>query len=179
MLPADYKFDIRVVESVSKSDNTLTLETSQGSMCNLFRNTSFTLSTNENTRSVDANGQPIITPVAIGYYDANGKYVEVYNQFKPTTHTTHTINTELWSFNMNWDGATLYEGKGGRLWWEKCAFDAGLNGVFNFDFGEQPGGILGKVQIYLCATTMRIVPHLRTIEFWSIMLFQQRSISLL
>ena len=145
VLPADYKFDIRVVESVSKSDNTLTLETSQGSMCNLFRNTSFTLSTNENTRSVDANGQPIITPVAIGYYDANGKYIETYNQLKPSTLSTHTISTALWSFNMNWNGATLYEGKGGRLWWEKCAFDAGLNGVFNFDFGEQPGGILGKV----------------------------------
>ena len=145
VLPADYKFDIRVVESVSKSDNTLTLETSQGSMCNLFRNTSFTLSTNENTRSVDANGQPIITPVAIGYYDVNGKYIETYNQLKPSTLSTHTISTALWSFNMNWNGATLYEGKGGRLWWEKCAFDAGLNGVFNFDFGEQPGGILGKV----------------------------------
>lgn len=145
VLPADYKFDIRVVESVSKSDNTLTLETSQGSMCNLFRNTSFTLSTNENTRSVDANGQPIITPVAIGYYDANGKYIETYNQLKPSTLSTHTISTALWSFNMDWNGATLYDGKGGRLWWEKCAFDAGLNGIFNFDFGEQKGGVLGKL----------------------------------
>lgn len=145
VLPADYKFDIRVVESVSKSDNTLILETSQGSMCNLFRNTSFTLSTNENTRSVDANGQPIITPVAIGYYDVNGKYIETYNQLKPSTLSTHTISTAPWSFNMGWNGATLYEGKGGRLWWEKCAFDAGLNGIFNFDFGEQIGGVLGKL----------------------------------
>ena len=144
VLPADYKFDIRVVESVSKSDNTLTLETSQGSMCNLFRNTSFTLSINENTRSVDANGRPI-TPVAIGYYDVNGKYIETYNQLKPSTLSTHTISTALWSFNMGWNGATLSEGKGGRLWWEKCAFDAGLNGIFNFDFGEQIGGVLGKL----------------------------------
>lgn len=145
VLPADYKFDIRVIESVSKHNNTLTLATSQGNMCNLFRNTSFTLSTNGNTRATSVKGQPVITPVAMGYYDESGQYIEVYNKLKPMKFSSHTINTTLWSFHKDYNGATLYEGKGGRLWWEKCAFDAGLDGIFNFDFGSRTGGILGIV----------------------------------
>ena len=39
VLPSEYGYDIRVVESVSVNGNTLNLQTSQGNMCNLFRNT--------------------------------------------------------------------------------------------------------------------------------------------
>lgn len=146
VLPADYQFDIRVVESVSTSDNSVTLATTKGNMCNLFRNTSFTLSTNGDTRAEGVDGRPIITPVAMGYLDEEGNYIEVYNVNNPTTRDNHTVDVELWKWHMDFNGATLYEGGGGRLWWDTCAFDAGLNGTFNFSFGEKPGnGILGKV----------------------------------
>ena len=40
----------------------------------------------------------------------------------------------------------MFEGGGGRLWWDKYVINAGLNGIFEFDFGEQSGnGTLGKV----------------------------------
>lgn len=146
VLPADYQFDIRVVESVSTSDNSVTLATTKGNMCNLFRNTSFTLSTNGDTRAEGVDGRPIITPVAMGYLDEEGNYIEVYNVNNPTTRDNHTVDVELWKWHMDFNGATLYEGGGGRLWWDTCAFDAGLNGTFNFSFGEKLGnGILGKV----------------------------------
>lgn len=146
VLPADYGFDIRVVESVSRSDNSVTLSTTQGNMCNLFRNASFTLSTTGDTRAVGVDGRPVIAPVAVGYLDESGEYVEVYNADKPATRADYSINTELWSFNMDYGGETLWNGGGGHLWWDKCSFDAGLRGVFDFSFGEQSGnGILGKV----------------------------------
>lgn len=146
VLSAEHRFDIRVVESVAIDGNTATLETVQGNMCNLFRNTSFTLSTNSNTRTLDSNGRPVITPAAVGYLDEQGNYIEVYNALSPSPMASYTINAELWSYEQNYSGVTLFEGGGGRLWWDKYVINAGLNGIFEFDFGEQPGnGTLGKV----------------------------------
>ncbi len=146
VLPAEYQFDIRVVESVSTSGNTISLSTSQGNMCNLFRNTSFTLSTTGDTRAVGVDGHPVIAPVAVGYLDESGKYVEVYNEDNSATRIDYSISKELWSFDLDYSGDTLWNGGGGRLWWDKCSFDAGLKGLFNFSFGEKSGGgILGKV----------------------------------
>ena len=146
VLSAEYKFDIRVVEDVAINGNTATLETTQGNMCNLFRNTSFTLSTNSNTRALDSNGRPVITPAAVGYLDEHGNYIEVYNALSPSPMASYPINAELWSYEQNYSGVTLFEGGGGRLWWDKYVINAGLNGIFEFDFGEQSGnGTLGKV----------------------------------
>ena len=146
VLSAEHRFDIRVVESVAIDGNTATLETTQGNMCNLFRNTSFTLSTNSNTRALDSNGRPVITPAAVGYLDEHGNYIEVYNALSPSPMASYPINAELWSYEQNYSGVTLFEGGGGRLWWDKYVINAGLNGIFEFDFGEQPGnGTLGKV----------------------------------
>lgn len=146
VLPAQQQFDIRVVEDVAINGNTATLETTQGNMCNLFRNTSFTLSTNSNTRALDSNGRPVITPAAVGYLDEHGNYIEVYNTLSPSPMASYPINAELWSYEQNYSGVTLFEGGGGRLWWDKYVINAGLNGIFEFDFGEQSGnGILGKV----------------------------------
>lgn len=146
VLPAEYQFDIRVVESVSTSGNTISLSTSQGNMCNLFRNTSFTLSTTGDTRAAGVDGHPVIAPVAVGYLDESGKYVEVYNEDNSATRIDYSISKELWSFDLDYSGDTLWNGGGGRLWWDKCSFDAGLKGLFKFSFGEKSGGgILGKV----------------------------------
>ena len=146
VLSAEHRFDIRVVEDVAINGNTATLETTQGNMCNLFRNTSFTLSTNSNTRALDSNGRPVITPAAVGYLDEHGNYIEVYNALSPSPMASYPINAELWSYEQNYSGVTLFEGGGGRLWWDKYVINAGLNGIFEFDFGEQSGnGTLGKV----------------------------------
>ena len=146
VLSAEHRFDIRVVESVAIDGNTATLETTQGNMCNLFRNTSFTLSTNGDTRTLDSNGRPVITPAAVGYLDEHGNYIEVYNALSPSPMASYPINAELWSYEQNYSGVTLFEGGGGRLWWDKYVINAGLNGIFEFDFGEQSGnGTLGKV----------------------------------
>ena len=146
VLPADYQFDIRVVESVVTEGNSVTMTTTQGNMCNLFRNTSFTLSTTGDTRASGVDGRPVIAPSAVGYLDAEGNYVEVYNEDDASTRADYSISTKLWSFDLDYSGDTLWNGGGGRLWWDKCSFDAGLKGVFNFSFGEKSGGgILDKV----------------------------------
>lgn len=146
VLSAEHRFDIRVVESVAIDGNTATLETVQGNMSNLFRNTSFTLSTNGDTRALGSNGRPVITPAAMGYLDEQDNYIEVYNAAAPQTMAMYTVDVTLWSYEKDYSGTTLSEGGFGRLWWDKYVLSAGVNGVFDFDFGEKAGnGKLGKV----------------------------------
>ena len=134
VLPAEYGYDIRVVEGATVSGNTLKVQTSQGNMANLFRNIGFTLSTNPSasTRSVD--GRRVFTPSSYGYLDADGKYVELYNA---KTRAEHVIDRRLWEFSKDFSGKYLCKGDAGEVVWEKCSFDASLDGQFTFDFGER------------------------------------------
>ena len=134
VLPAEYGFDIRVIESVNTSGNTISMQTSQGNMSNLFRNTSFTLTTDASaTRSA---GDNVYTPTAYGYIDESGKYHEVYND-ETGTRSQYSVNVDFWKFNSNFNGQKIYEGTAGTLSWDKCEFFAGLNGNFTFDFGHK------------------------------------------
>ena len=133
VLPAEYGYDIRVVESCSTNGNTLTAATTEGNMCNLFRNIDFTLATNPAATRSTA-GERIFTPVSYGYRDEQGAYHELYNA---ETRASYTSSTNLWSFTQDFNGESIYSGAAGSLYWEKCEFNAGLNGTFTFDFGEK------------------------------------------
>lgn len=135
VLPAEYDFDIRVIDNSSVSGNTLTLETSQGNMSDMFRNISFTLATSENANTRSTDGKRIITPTAVGYFDEQGQYHETSSI--ATKDLYFENNDQLWSFHTDYDGETIASGSAGRLYWEKCSFDAELNAVFEFDFGEK------------------------------------------
>ena len=139
VLPAEYGFDIRVIESVSISGNTLKLTTSQGNMANLFRNISFTLTSDPSVSSRAANGDRVYTPTAYGYIDENGKYHELYNE-ATATRASLLIEQNLWDFNEDFNGEEIYSGKAGTLSWETCEFYAGLKGTFTFDFGAKEIG---------------------------------------
>lgn len=133
VLPAEYGYDIRVVESCSTNGNNVTVATTEGNMCNLFKNIDFTLATNPAATRSTA-GERIFTPVSYGYRDEHGAYHELYNA---ETRASYTSSTNLWSFTQDFNGESIYSGAAGSLYWEKCEFNAGLNGTFTFDFGEK------------------------------------------
>ena len=137
VLNAEYGYDIRVIESASASGSTLSLQTSEGNMTDLFRNTSFTLVTSGKVDTRSADGRRIIAPSEVGYFDAKGTYHRTYTRSAETKDGYYQDGDELWSFYTDFDGETIAEGKAGRLYWETCSFDAGLNGEFTFDFGEK------------------------------------------
>ena len=246
ILSDEHMFDIRVVESVKTNGNTRTYTTSMGNMCNIFSNTSFTLASCEDVLDLNADGTPVITPVAMGYLDEDGRYVvlegSLPSQYVAYNATSSAINQSLvaenrimrkfdydaegsapapgkmasrqyysevvecgdayeyddedygyvdgdyycdyddgdygycyddvevddtpcgmrreeyrsytefsvddiisdleWSYHKDFNGMTIYEGKAGRLWWDKCAFDASLGCMFEFRFGEDHGSSL-------------------------------------
>lgn len=135
VLPAEYEFDIRVIENSSASGNTLTLETSQGNMSDIFKNVSFALATSSGANTRALEGKRVITPSAVGYFDEHGQYHE------KTSIATKDLyfenNEQLWSCHADFSGETIVDGNAGKIYWDKCTFDAGLNALFEFDFGEK------------------------------------------
>ncbi len=147
VLPAEYGYDIRVVESCSTNGNTLTASTTEGNMCNLFKNINFTLATNPNTTRSTA-GERVFTPVSYGYRDEQGAYHEL---FDCSTRASYTSSERLWNFTQDFNGEPIYNGAAGSIYWEKCEFNAGLDATLKFDFGEKeitPEHIEGDLQSF-------------------------------
>lgn len=137
VLNAEHGYDIRVVESASVSSSTLSLQTTEGNMADLFKNTSFTLMTSGTTDTRSVDGRRIISPSEVGYFDTEGIYHKTYDRLDMTKGDLYQNGQELWSFHTDFNGSTIAQGSAGRLYWETCSFDAGLNGEFTFDFGEK------------------------------------------
>lgn len=137
VLDAEHGYDIRVVESASVSGSTLSLQTAEGNMADLFKNTSFTLVTSGTTDTRSVDGRRIISPSEVGYFDTEGIYHKTYDRSDLTKGDLYQNGQELWSFHTDFNGSTIAQGSAGRLYWETCSFDAGLNGEFTFDFGEK------------------------------------------
>ena len=138
VLPVEQGGDIRVIDSHTTSGNTVTLQTSEGNMCDLFKNTSFTLSTSSEPDTRSSGEWNVITPSAYGYIDEDGEYHELYNVLtKAGKHPEYTSDMELWSFEKDYSDTEILSTPAGSLSWESCKFEAGLNGIFKFDFGEK------------------------------------------
>ena len=138
VMPMEQGGDIRVIESHTTSGNKVTLQTSEGNMCDLFKNTSFTLSTSSEPDTKSAGEWNVITPSAYGYLDEDGVYHELYNAItKAGEHPTYTSDMKLWSFEKDYSNTEILSDPAGSLSWKNCKFEAGLNGVFRFDFGEK------------------------------------------
>lgn len=135
VMPETYDHDIRVITGHKTTGNTVNLETTQGNMSNLFKNTGFTLVTSTSPVTRSSVNTNVITPSAYGYIDSKGNYHEIYNI--DTRSEEYGTNMKFWSFDKDFNNETILEGKAGRLYWEKCTFSAGLNGEFTFDFGEK------------------------------------------
>ena len=156
VLPEKYMYDIRIIESVTISGSSVTLQTKQGNICNLFRNTSFTLSTDPSLSSTSTKGfgEKIYTPSEIGVITEDG-YKIIYSNDMPMKSITKAGDEfDIFSFSNNYSGTDLYNNDRHRVFWEKCVFDIGLKGVFSFDFREKvedkiPWGDLTKFEFYL------------------------------
>ncbi len=136
VLPPEYGSEIRVIEEIKTDGKTMTVQTRQGDMCDIFKNIQFTLVTS-GTDAISKAGNRVITPSAVGYRDSEGNYHEIFNIDTKSEKPEFVNGHELWSFHKDFNEQTIMTGPAGEISWETCSFDAGLNGEFNFDFGEK------------------------------------------
>ena len=91
-------------------------------------NTGFTLVTSDTQATRSTEGRRVVKPSEVGYFDTEGTYHKTYDRSDMTKGDYYHNGDELWSFHKDFNGKTIAQGSAGRLYWEKCAFDAGLHG---------------------------------------------------
>lgn len=56
--------------------------------------------------------------------------IVIYDNKMASTRADVNIVDNLYTFSQDYKGNVLYEKDGSKLYWDKCAFDLGLNSVF-------------------------------------------------
>ena len=145
LLPSNGDYTIRLIDKVQQAEgsNTVTIDTRQGLMGNMFRNQKFTLTTEAGTQSRSRapayDNVPIYQPTKVEFFTGN-EYVEVYNANKASRGRKAPVGfeNEFFSWEYNQDGAELWSSGMQSLSWDKLNFNIGLKGLFSFDFGDVP-----------------------------------------
>lgn len=138
----NYESMIRLVKSASVQGNVLTLQTDRGTMSNLFENMEFALTTNpaltadETAGPVTRSGKPmrVITPQSISVRFDNGTRQMIYDRNADARNICNASGHV--GFHKDFNGKTLYEGAYGKLYWETCSFDLGLDSYIYFWYGD-------------------------------------------
>ncbi len=135
ILPASYDYQVRVIESVTILGSSVAMSTSQGNMCNLFKNVDFTLMTYsmQSTSESKTDGRRIITPSEISVQMADGRYETIYKESDAATRSSYG---SLISLSEDFSDNYLLSGDGYSIGYEKLYYDLVLDAVFNFSFGE-------------------------------------------
>ena len=131
VLDEEYGYDIRKITNVAKSNGKLVLQTEQGNMCDLFKNISFTLTTNPDLVAATRSAGRVITPASIKIV-SNGEHKVIYE--KPTSATrdaSFSVPIKIFDLFVKEDAVSA------EMKWDKWETNIGLDAVFQFDFGEK------------------------------------------
>ena len=148
VVPTDSLSYIRVVKSATVSGNSISLQTEEGDMTDLFMDQEFTLSISPNpnaqvTKSgkmntTDNNG--VIHPCKIIARTENGQRITLYDT------KSDNINVDLWSKTIDKTGDVIYDKDGVKLFWEKHVLSGSLEGNFYFGFISEEKSLPGGIQ---------------------------------
>ena len=144
VVPTDSVSYIRVVKSATTSGNSVSLQTEQGDMTDLFMNQEFTLSTVPATKTyvtrsgqistVDRNG--VIHPNQISIIMEDGRREVLYDVEAATRAENITQEINFFHWGDDFTGEKLYDKDGTILQWDKCTYEAAIDGTFYFNFGS-------------------------------------------
>jgi hypothetical protein len=147
LLPGTETYSIRIIDDVQQAEGskTVTLDTREGKMGNLFKDQQFTLCSDPNYDPSESSSEggttkpsyapsitgPIIYPETIELCENGRPVMEVYNR-------RSQLEKEYNIFEYKYDnsGETIWEKGANKVSWNTCNFDVGLKGIFAFDFGD-------------------------------------------
>ena len=149
VIPTDSISYIRIVRQVSQDGKTLTLQTEEGDMTDVFVNQEFTLATTPVSRAVVTRGggvrttddRGVIRPVKITASMPDGSMRTLYDlEAQAATRATGDIinagdDHPFFDRTYSADGETIADWGNARLEWEKCNHRLSVSGHFNFTFG--------------------------------------------
>lgn len=122
---------VEIVQEVERVDGKIFIHSERGSLCNIFANMNFILSTMDDAESSRTRFQnlthKIYTPVKTMYFE-DGKWVDL-----PETRFDTQIE-EKWEWNN--DNAVLLQKDNYKLWLPKANLSASLDWTLDLGFGE-------------------------------------------
>ncbi len=134
-IDADTTGYLVIVENVKWKNDTVQVKTRQGSMCDIFANTSFTLATSESeaTSATRASGKKVYTPTKIVYRDDNG------NVFTQSLTRGDVLRGRLIDESINFDGLEFYTDKktNTKVYMKEANMGFTLDMVMNLSFGAR------------------------------------------
>ena len=148
LLPGTETYSIRIIDDVQQAEGskTVTLDTREGKMGNLFKDQQFMLCSDPNydpsesgptpkSSYAPAISGPIYYPESIELLQNGQPVAEVYNR---AMRRDSKLEKEFNIFEYKYDnsGAVIWEKGAHNVSWQECKFDVGLKGIFAFDFGD-------------------------------------------
>ena len=139
ILSGEYDYDIRKITDITQSNGKLTLQTEQGTMCDLFKNVSFTLTTNPDMVATSRSAGRVITPTTIEIVKGDKRTV-LFDKSALSSRDVYEAPIKIFDFKQDFSGMSLFmeeDEVSGELKWETWKANIGLDAVFHFDFGEK------------------------------------------
>lgn len=128
---------IVIVQSVEKNGDNISITATPGSLCDIFANTDFTLTTSDNAKSRAYSQSNVYTPVKVVYLDENGKA-----QTRAISREGTHITGDLWNWGKDFNGMTFYEDKNSKVYMQEANYGAYIDLTMHLSFGGRTTGEL-------------------------------------
>lgn len=121
---------IVIVQSVEKKGENISITATPGSMCDIFANTDFVLTTSDHGKSRAYPSNNVYTPVKIVYRDENGKA-----QTRTVSREGSHITGDLWDWEKDFDGMTFYKDENSKVYMQKANYGVNIDLTMYLSFG--------------------------------------------
>ena len=143
VVPTDSLSYIRVVKSATVSGNSVSLQTEEGNMTDLFMDQEFTISLEpaEELRSTRAGGistvdhNGVIHPSKIEICTTDGQWQTLYSATETRASDPITGDKQFHIPPITPPNPLIYSDRTASVYWEKCVINSNLGGEFYFAFG--------------------------------------------
>ena len=118
-----------VVTDVVKNDDRVSIKSKQGSLCDIFANYDFILSSMEGDVLTRSMGKDVYNPTKIL---VDGKEITTRSNTRSTTLTEH-----IWDWGDSYDGEVLYSSTNTKVYLKEANYSASLDLNLNLSFGQR------------------------------------------
>lgn len=122
---------IIIVKNVSVTGDKVNIQGSDGSLCDIFHDYSFTLTTEKERPSTRTTNTNVFRPVRIIYEDRSGR-----TRSLDVTSEGIRLTDNLWKWKEDLSGETLFEGDHYKISLEEAEWNAGLDLTLDLSFGK-------------------------------------------
>ena len=125
---------IAIVKEVKVDDDKVTIKSEKGSLCDIFADYDFTLSSQEASVLTRSVGGDVFNPTKIL---VDGKEVSCQHLIETRTTRATPLTEHLWDWGGNFDGEVLFSTANAKIYLKEANYSASLDLNLNLSFGQR------------------------------------------